>query len=212
LAAITGLEEIYILGNAFTVSLDADFCGVTQQFYDDLEADCKEPNPEIECTCCTMCCNAEGEDCEAPSPPPTDAPLGPNITAAEATERYNTLVETLTPISGLDALQDETTAQYTAAMWLAGSDPAILDLATVEFDQLVQRYLMALLYYSTKGDEWTSQLGFLTADTVCDWNARSGVECNTVGLIDVLDLGTYDRPSNYYFLVRSWPVSKLLTH
>jgi hypothetical protein len=190
LAAITGLEEIYIKTNAFTVSLDADFCGVTQQYFDDFAADCKEPNPEVECTCCTKCCNAEGEDCETPTPPPTDAPLGPNITASETTERYSTLVEKLTPISGLGPLQDETTAQYTAVMWLAGSDPAILDLAAIEFDQLVQRYIMVLLYYSTKGDEWTSQEFFLTADTVCDWNDRSGVECNTLGLIDVIDLGT----------------------
>jgi hypothetical protein len=42
LVAITGLEEIDIKVNAFTVSLVADFCGVTQQYYDDLEADSKE--------------------------------------------------------------------------------------------------------------------------------------------------------------------------
>ncbi len=103
------------------VSLDADLCGATQQYFDGFEANCKERNPEVECTCCTMCCNAEGEDCEATLPPSTDSPLGPNITAAEATERYTTRLwkkfDTHFWIG-----QDETTAQYTAAMCLAGSD------------------------------------------------------------------------------------------
>jgi hypothetical protein len=117
---------------------------------------------------------------------PRCSALGPNITAAEAMERYNTntLVEKLTPISGLGPLQDETTAQYTAAMmWLAGSDPAILDLAAVEFDHLVQRYLMVLLYYirPTRVTKWTNKRGFPTADTVWDcmidraWNATTSV-------------------------------------
>jgi hypothetical protein len=139
-----------------------------------------------------------------------DAPLGPNITASKATERCNTRVEKLTPISGLGPLQDVMTAQYTAAMWLAGSDPSILDLAAVELDQLFLAISLGssvrLYIRPTRVTKWTNKRGFLTADTVCDWNDRSGVECNDVCLIDVI---IWVRPSNY-FLVHGQ--SRQLTH
>jgi hypothetical protein len=96
-------------------------------------------------------------------------------------------------------------------------------LATAEMDipttthykdafEFVQRYIVAVLYYSTGGDSsWThTDLGFLSEDDVCDWNQDKeitiratatgeetvvtrpvGVMCDDYGQVNYIYLRTY---------------------
>jgi hypothetical protein len=48
-------------------------------------------------------------------------------------------------------LQDKSSPQYQAAKWVADEDHLALPIGN---PQLVQRYILIVFYFSTKGDEW----------------------------------------------------------
>ena len=54
---------------------------------------------------------------------------------------------------------------------MADVDMAFEDLSTVEPDRFLQRYALAVLYFSTGGEEsWIDQASFLTPDRhECEW-------------------------------------------
>lgn len=57
----------------------------------------------------------------------------------------------------------------------------------VSTDTLAQRYLMAILYYSAGGDDWTNSQGWLSSASECTW---TGVACDSEGKIVGLSLGS----------------------
>lgn len=72
--------------------------------------------------------------------------------------------------------EDKYSPQYKAARWLADQDFMILDIpdadpkdysATYEF---VQRYVMAVFYFSLGGSNWRYKSYFMSDYDVCDWN------------------------------------------
>ena len=70
------------------------------------------------------------------------------------------------------------TPQNKAVEWLAYRDPAGLDLDNTLASNLRERYIVALLYFATSGDEWSKRLNFLSNFSVCDWNDGDiGVFC-----------------------------------
>jgi hypothetical protein len=125
----------------------------------------------------------------APTPFPTRAPTpGPTPQPTEAITRFQTLVSQIGPTL-LVAPGDDTsiltntgTRQFEALDWLANSDPANLPILTTSNRILVERYTLALLYFSAGGTSWVNQYNFLSADTVCNWNdggddPENGVFC-----------------------------------
>ena len=134
----------------------------------ELQADCKGSPPEIECMCCNVCCDASGNNCGDVAQQPTMAPISADamIRFAEVTTVLNSV-----PVSDPATFQDNTTPQYEAAWWLAAVDPAMLDFATTPMEDVVERYILALLYYATNGENWKDQEGFLSAEQVCFWGS-----------------------------------------
>jgi hypothetical protein len=95
-------------------------------------------------------------------------------------------------ISG-DRLDDPTTPQYEAYQWLMNDDPESLDLDTIPETTLEQRYIAALLYFSTNGDSWVDSLGFLGPGDVCTWRdalGMSGISCDAQGTIVRVTIST----------------------
>jgi hypothetical protein len=75
------------------------------------------------------------------------------------------------------ALSSPGTLQYQTLNWLVYDDPGNLDS---DFDLvppgvLLERFLMALLYFSTAGETWDNSFGFLSASSVCSWK---GIDCD----------------------------------
>jgi hypothetical protein len=62
----------------------------------------------------------------------------------------------------------------------------VLDLYSTPTVILVERYVLAVLYFATSGERWTKQWNLLSATSVCQWN---GVACNGDDLVSSLDLG-----------------------
>ena len=94
-------------------------------------------------------------------------------------ERFNMILERVTTLGVSDevTLANKETPQYRALKWIADEDKAQLD---VDNYMLIQRYTLAVLYFSTGkvGDEstWSNSTNWLTEKGICVWY---GVKCHT---------------------------------
>jgi len=68
------------------------------------------------------------------------------------------------------------TPQHEAACWMFRSGKGFTP----------QRYVMAVIYYATKGAKWDFNMDWMTSKHECSWY---GVECNTFNKVVTLDLG-----------------------
>ena len=95
-----------------------------------------------------------------------------------------------TLLSEEDALLNESTPQYKAVWWIAHEDPSNVIVMVRNKTQsswlMIERYVMALLYFSTDGPHWFVQNDFLGNTSICDWE---GIECNQDGAAVHLLLG-----------------------
>jgi hypothetical protein len=99
----------------------------------------------------------------------------------KACTRLDCLAEILlqNEVSGAEALQDDSSPQFRALRWLTNEDTAVLDLDSTPTMILVERYVLAVLYFATSGESWLTELHFLSASSVCEWNTgERGVVCN----------------------------------
>lgn len=114
--------------------------------------------------------------------PPSSAPSA-SPSAAPTSTRFADILDYARQFSSAESLNDPTSPQYLAADWVANLDGFQADLQS---DVLAQRYLLAVFYFSTGGDEWeecsrstTCNAGFSWLDGTkqeCLWH---GVRCNT---------------------------------
>jgi hypothetical protein len=100
------------------------------------------------------------------------------------------------------ALENNSTAQYKAAQWLIDNhiiDNLSLHVTSSSAFQILQLYVLAVLYYATNGNEWTNGCNFLASISVCYWNERSSnstatkgvISCSGDGKITGLSLGKF---------------------
>eukprot|EP00804_Cyclotella_cryptica_P024568 CCRYP_020755-RA/>CCRYP_020755-RA protein AED:0.32 eAED:0.37 QI:0/-1/0/1/-1/1/1/0/518 len=104
---------------------------------------------------------------------PTDVPsMMPSISPSSmpSSERFMEITNKLYPLSG-EALYDQGSPQYLAAMWMADNDPMRMDLDDAGFEQ---RYIMALFYYAMDGPSWVEQYGWLSEESECYWFGIDG--------------------------------------
>jgi hypothetical protein len=100
-------------------------------------------------------------------------------------------------------LQNETLPQYAALDWMADADSTDLQ-AELSDDELVERFVLVVLYYATDGDatdrtnKWGFQANFLTPSlNICSWkDSRRGVyDCNGKDSVTTLRLGKFPNSS-----------------
>jgi hypothetical protein len=119
---------------------------------------------------------------------------------------FQELVNLLSPLSGSDVLLNETTPQFAAMKWFTKdmesnttstfiSSSSSMDVSNM----LLERYSVALLYFSTQGAIWLDSLDFLSHNTsVCQWQSLQGsvddalgINCDADGSVTKVQLGTY---------------------
>mmetsp|Transcript_18029 Transcript_18029/g.31623 ORF Transcript_18029/g.31623 Transcript_18029/m.31623 type:complete len:629 (-) Transcript_18029:121-2007(-) len=108
----------------------------------------------------------------APTPPPNERPSGPPVECLMGRTREEYLFDLLVPITPADILNDPSTPQGMAFDYMANDDPALSDpcsSTTIE-----QRYGLQVLYFSTQGQDWDDNTGWLGDGNECSWY---GVEC-----------------------------------
>lgn len=125
-------------------------------------------------------------DTPSPTMTTTESPVMPPDTSEAKAH--------LSQISG-SAIDNPTSPQYKAYRWLRNEDPANLDLDNMPVKALEQRYIAAVLYFSTKGKFWDNSYNFLTELDVCEWQDKEtskGIQCDLEGSIDEIVISTSD--------------------
>ena len=92
---------------------------------------------------------------------------------------------------------NKSSPQYQALDWMAYQGGVDTILSTSEQQAtpyIIQRYILAVLYYSTTGPKWKKQYNFLTNSmTECDWgvganNGFNVIDCNNDGFVTLINL------------------------
>jgi hypothetical protein len=83
----------------------------------------------------------------------------------------------------MEAWSNSTSAQTLAAEWLIGDD----DAESYSDLKLTQRYVLATLFFSTNGENWSKRsLSWLVGwSDECTW---WGIECNSEGGVRIIDI------------------------
>lgn len=109
-------------------------------------------------------------------------------------------------LSPLITLRDPRQPEYRAAEFVAIGDSedlfAKLDAANpITVQRFAERYILAVVYYATNGDNWADRLNFLIGDH-CKWHTirhtpmgqfLKGVQCDENGRVVDLDLCKFQR-------------------
>lgn len=131
--------------------------------------------------------------------------------ALKLSKRFKQALPIITNITSEEILYDTRTPQYKALLWLADYDKAQLDFSTMSTSgssilvmeggnkpRILQRYILAVLFFATQGQYWNNTYGFLSEWDECQWAAYdskgdvAGVSsCNGDGLVTSLLLSTY---------------------
>jgi hypothetical protein len=137
-------------------------------------------------------------DLPEPTDSPTFNPSTPNRWRA-IMDRIGDLIIFDSSVDPNSVFKDQSTPQYRAFDWLANNDAyRVDDLESISDQELVDRYALAVLYYTDLGLTWNKQLNFLEPISVCSWNNRidskdenaAGVYCSE-NIVTFLQLGMY---------------------
>jgi len=160
------LEVAYFDDNDFTGSVSDDICDlVEKEDLTVLTVDCNGNPPEVECSCCSGCGQSDNGVC----------PLIGADTIADYDERIKTI---LGEVSGPGAFDDDNSKRSLALTFIRD------ERFCGEESALVQRYVAALFYYSTEGDDWLNATNWLSSQDECDWG-KTG--CNGAGEITIIN-------------------------
>lgn len=113
-------------------------------------------------------------------------------------ERLQSILDEMSGISYLPRLMDPHSPEYHAAQFLASGYSKHLDFDNKEIAwRTTQRYILAVLFYATRGDSWDSRYNFMSSDDHCQWHIKlmtpsgavlKGVQCDGKGSVVDLDL------------------------
>ena len=99
------------------------------------------------------------------APSPTPGIIAP--TPSPTTETFASLEALIESVSfdGGAALSDSLSPQNKALTWLASNQ----NLEDYPEWKIIQRYVLAVFYYSTNGESWKNRNGWLTDEDECSW-------------------------------------------
>lgn len=124
----------------------------------------------------------------------------PATTADSAVGRTQQLEEFLynSQVSTLPQLQEVGSSHHQAVAFIADGDLLQLQITASEAGRLVERFVLAVIFYELGGFQWTYGLNFLTGLDHCEWNGffetgngnqiRQGVSCDKDGFVTAIDL------------------------
>jgi hypothetical protein len=143
-----------------------------------------------------------------PTPSPTDAhSLSPSPAVSPSRNVFSPRFEFIYDRIGAavtttpqEILRNTETNQHRAMAWLADGDEAYDELNDLTTQMLIERYVMALLYFETNGDTtWNLDFNFLSPVSTCEWNhilqggrKKQGAICDGSSIAQV-DLRTYKK-------------------
>ena len=137
-----------------------------------------------------------------PTASPTVTPT--NVCKMTDVERINAIRDIIAPVSSLEDVDSFGTAQNMAYSWLISEDANDLFVCPGDSTFVLQRYILALVYYAAAGDSWdrcnkgadecftlvndvrTDFEPYLSKASVCEW---FGVFCIGDNIVSSVQLG-----------------------
>lgn len=116
--------------------------------------------------------NWQKRDFSMATDPPTLPPVPPLPPCNNNLSRSDAILEILRGVTPEPTLLNNVTPQGMAFSWLVSEDPAADTTLVNPCDhmmQIMQRYALVVLFYSTSGDSWTDNSGWLTLEDECSW-------------------------------------------
>lgn len=102
---------------------------------------------------------------------------------------YERFIKTITEEmpESLPKLEDPTSPQHRALKFLESNPPTVEEL---KFKPFFQKYVLAVLYFATNGEEWFLESDWLSSKDECDWFSTSpnGSLCDWLGRVIEIDL------------------------
>jgi len=98
--------------------------------------------------------------------------------------QFQKLLYVISAVSANDTLSNQASPQFKALTWMANKD---LTTMVENEDAIIQRYVMALLYYSTDGDNWAGNDLSHNAEMLCAsinyvcWGSFEGIQMERSG-------------------------------
>jgi len=83
------------------------------------------------------------------------------------TTTYNRSADIENSFKFIFADQEISQTREDALVWIIQTDPKQVG---VDYPTLLQRYILALIYFATKGEEWTDAYKWLSEDNECQWS------------------------------------------
>jgi len=118
-----------------------------------------------------------------PSHPPTDKPFqSPAPTVRKPANSKEKRVQDLLLTLSVEKIFESNTPQKDAYDWLVREDEFELD--DVSDDEVVERYVITVMYFSLQGEKWLDSDRFLSSRSVCAWFE---VGCDGNGRVRKLD-------------------------
>lgn len=131
--------------------------------------------------------------------------LQESANATSDMERFESLKSLASTISGGGIIQDTESPQFRALEWLSNEDEAGYSVLVSPYREIVERYIIAVVYFSLSGSAWSQQYDFLTPKHTCAWNRYDepnndsfGVICNERGNVREIILSKYAVKCSYH--------------
>ena len=122
----------------------------------------------------------------------TSLPIMPSWTLLRGrSNRFQPMKEMFIEISGEKVFLDTNTPQYRALAFLSEQDPLKLNpMDPIISTQIIQRYVLSVLYFATNGPSWKHRVYWLTGQHECGWQY---VICSDVQEGSATDAGKNQR-------------------
>lgn len=106
--------------------------------------------------------------------------------------RFADIMEILEGVSHTSDLETQESSQNLALNWIVNQDE--FHVSSSNPGKLIQRYIVALVYFAMRGEQWEQDLGFLSDQDECTWAMvepsavvgdikLAGVSCNEEGKV-----------------------------
>jgi hypothetical protein len=181
LGALDKIKVIDLHGNFIEGQAPEEFCvEETDSTYplETLIFDCMYP-PLVDCDCCTPCSNKTGGNVTTMTPKQQ-----PIDYKAKFGNRGQRIAQVLEGVS--EDIYSRGTRRAAAAEWIIKVDSMNLEHSD---PLLVQRFVLALLYFELDGQNWVYK-HFLKGDDECKWD---GITCNEKGAVTEISLRKFCR-------------------
>lgn len=190
LAELDSLESLLLQNNNLEGGVPGKVCGLRETGLKEFKTDCGGAEPKVFCGCCTNCDSIVMEEKADDGGISEDSQSSKLDYSALFGSRGKLVAQVIAEVSEEIYIPDTTRAE--AMEWILKEDPMSLEH---DDEGLVQRWVMALLYFQFGGANWI-YTNYLNSDNECDWDQ---VTCDDDGQVTEIALSMYKHVHVVYF-------------